>query len=39
MTSLREAELILQTLAEGDEDSEAFAGLESESGSEHRGVK
>ena len=31
ITSLQEAEMILQTLADGDGDSEAFATLESES--------
>ena len=34
LRSLREAESILQTLAEGDGDSEAFSALESESDSE-----
>ena len=34
LTSLREEESILQTLAEGDGDSEAFSALESESNSE-----
>ena len=34
LTSLREEESILQTLAEGDGDSEAFSALESESDSE-----